>query len=356
MFLKTKKLLAVLSVMVLLLALLVGCDARDTKSTQENIEHEVEQPESKKENVLFKVVTPPDPNSIPLLVLDAKQKEWMDGVEIQTTVAPGGDPSAMRALLHSKEADFALFNALGGAKNYANGLTDLKLMGVHIWKGVYLLTRENVENWEELNGAKAIAVPGVGTPPQIMALKALGKHKVEMNFGGMGPGLALWTALSKEDSDILAVAAPEPIVSMLLIRQESEGWSNKFKIFADLAQEINPEAGRIPLGGLIMVDKAMLNDANKSEAAKTFIAGFEKSINYVNDPANHSEVSELLVAKWKEVFKQELPKKLFEALLSSGRIGAEYRPAYEVKDEVMDFWEKQFNFKASEEFFYQKGE
>lgn len=333
--------------------LLVGCNGNSAGGDEDVSGTDDSQSTSSDAEVTFDVVTPPDPNAFPLLLLDAKQEEWLDDVALNVSTAPAGDPGAMRALLHSKEADFALFNALGGAKNYENGLQDLRLLGVHIWKGVYILAREDVNDWGELDGEKALAVPGVGTTPEIMAQKSLAKHDVGLNFAGMGPGLSLWTALSKENSEIEAVAAPEPIVSMLMMRQEKEDWDHKFHVFADLSKELNESEGRIPLGGLILVDQQMLQDDRKRDASEKFEEAFAKAITYMSEKENEEEVTQILAKQWKDVFSQDLPQSLFVELLSSGRMEAQYKPAYDVKEEAIHFWDKYFEFKVADDYFIQ---
>ena len=62
----------------------------------------------------FKVLTPPDPNSIPLMVLEAKQKEFLGTDTIKITKAPSGDISAMKAMMNDKKVDVALFNFIAG--------------------------------------------------------------------------------------------------------------------------------------------------------------------------------------------------------------------------------------------------
>ncbi|RKQ89088.1 ABC transporter substrate-binding protein [Brockia lithotrophica] len=296
---------------------------------------------AKKEPVTLTVVTPPDPNSIPLLLLYAKQDEWLKGdvpVKLQVKLAPGGDPSAMKALIQNRDADFALFNSLGGRKMYEEGQKHIRLVGTHVWRGVYILTPQDVKDWKELNGANGIAVPGVQTPPHILAQKALKKQGAEVNFAPMGPGEALWTTLSENQQGIKVVAAPEPLVSMILMRQEKDNWKTKYKVFADPVEVLNPEGKIFPLGAVWLVNDKLLDTPEGVKAGKAFVEGFKKAIAYANDPANRQEAVQLLPKYWKEVFNQEAPPKLFEMMLSSGRLGLDFKGGPEAKDTVFSLW------------------
>jgi len=45
----------------------------------------------------------------------------------------------MKAMAQNRSVDFALFNALSGSKFYGTGLTNVRLIGVHVWSWGYLL-------------------------------------------------------------------------------------------------------------------------------------------------------------------------------------------------------------------------
>ncbi|MFW5736537.1 MAG: hypothetical protein ACOCXB_04185, partial [Halanaerobium sp.] len=111
----------------------------------------------KAESVL-KVSTPPDPNSLPLLLLYANQDEWFEETKIEIKMSPSGDPGATRALIQSKKADLVLFSSFSGAKFFTEGEKDLRLLGTHVWKGVYLLAREDINTWEKIDGKRGLAI------------------------------------------------------------------------------------------------------------------------------------------------------------------------------------------------------
>ncbi|MFW6283311.1 MAG: hypothetical protein ACOC1P_04640 [Minisyncoccales bacterium] len=301
----------------------------------------------KAESVL-KVSTPPDPNSLPLLLLYANQDEWLEETKIEIQMSPSGDPGATRALIHSKKADLVLFSSFSGAKFFTEGEKDLRLLGTHVWKGVYLLAREDINAWEKIDGKRGLAIPGNNTPPHILAKKSLLKHDAKVDFSGMGGGAALWTALSKENSQVQAVALPEPMVSRILLKQKEENWPVKYKIFADPQKELNPETGKLPLGSLFLTDDSLAE--TKKEEINDFIKGFNKAIKQINT-SNPEKTVEFLVPTWKEVFNQKLPPQLFKTVLDSDRLELDFKPAPQIRETNKSFWKKYFDLKVSNKFF-----
>lgn len=296
------------------------------------------------------VATPPDPNSIPLLVLKAHERDWLkkDGynLKIKIKLTPGGDPSAMKAMLHSRQTDLALFNNIGAAKFYSQGEKHLKLLGVHVWRGVYILTQEKINNWEELNNSKGLAVPAIKTPPHIWSMRVLKKHNVgNVQFVGTGMGQALFAILSNPEKSPSLVVAPEPAVNMILSRQKKDNWEVKYKVFADIAGELNPDKG-IPLGATILV-----NSKIEKKVIDNFIEGFEKAIAEVNNRDKFEENSQILAREWKEVFNQEISPGFFKKLLESGRVGLDFRKSSEIKDELLKTY-KGFNIEVDNNFFF----
>ena len=296
------------------------------------------------------VATPPDPNSIPLLVLKAHEKDWLkkDGynLKIKIKLAPGGDPSAMKAMLHSKQVDLALFNNIGAAKFYSQGEKHLKLLGVHVWKGVYILTQEKIKKWGELNNSKGLAVPAIKTPPHLWSMRVLKKHNVKnVQFVGAGMGQALFAVLSNPKKSPSLVVAPEPAVNMILLKQKKDNWKVRYKIFADVADELNPDKG-VALGATILVN----NELEKKDI-DIFIEGFERAITEVNNKDKLGENSRILAKEWKEVFNQELSPEFFETLLKSGRLGLDFRKSSEIKDELLKTY-GEFNIEVDDNFFF----
>jgi hypothetical protein len=306
--------------------------------------------------IVLRVATPPDPNSLPLLLLKHYERTWLNSSDLRVTIdvmqAPGGDPSAMRALIHGRKADVVLFNFLGAAKFYSLGEKHIRICGVHVWRGVYILTWSNISDWGQLNGAKGIAVPGINTPPHIWAVMVLKKHNVTVKFTGMGPGSALFSLLSDPERAPKIVVAPEPLASLILLKEKAENWPIKYKVFADTAKEINPKG--VPLGAVNLINPDLLNDPAKRKAVELFIKGIERAINCLNNPptcnATAQELSKILAQEFYKTFGMKVPPKLFEIIISQHRIGYDYRPSLEVKN-VLLLWLQKFKINVDDKVF-----
>jgi ABC-type nitrate/sulfonate/bicarbonate transport system substrate-binding protein len=295
-------------------------------------------------SIVFRVSTPPDPNLIPLAVLRAKAEEWMPGVEVEIVTAPAGDPGAMRAMIQKKSVDFALFNSIGGSKFYSAGLDNLRMMGVHVWKGVYLLAREDIRDLDELNGKTLASVPAVQTPPHQVSMKALRKNGVEAEFVPGGSGPSLMALLSRPDKAPAGFVAPEPMVSIILARQEKDNWPVKYRVFLDPQKELNPDSSEIPLGALWLLKPELVSE--KGEAVRAFVEGFDRAAEYVNDPRHQEEVAGFVSEVMGEIFGQNIGPQVYMQMLSSGRLGLDFRGAEVIEEEVSRAFKKLYDFEV----------
>ncbi|UZJ40967.1 hypothetical protein OO006_11500 [Prosthecochloris sp. SCSIO W1101] len=277
----------------------------------------------------FTVITPPDPNFIPMSVLKAKADEWMTGVDVELVMAPSGDPSAMRAMLFSRAADFALFSVLGGSRFSESGISGLSLVGVHVWKGVHLLAQESVENLEDLDGKRLIAVPAIMTPSHMVTNHALRMQGIHADFVSGGGGPVLMAQLSRPENAPLGFVAPEPMVSIILERQKKENWPVRYKVLLDSQAAASPETGETPLGGLWVVNPERVG--NTRDAARKFIKGFRTAVDYVNNPEHIDEVAKLVSQAMKEVYGQQAPASVYRSMLQSGRLRLDFRQADEIE-------------------------
>ncbi|ARM31068.1 hypothetical protein B9H02_06860 [Prosthecochloris sp. HL-130-GSB] len=280
----------------------------------------------------FSVITPPDPNFIPMAVLSARAEEWMPGVDVDMVMAPSGDPSAMRAMLYSRSADFALFSVLGGSRFYSSGMSNLSLVGVHVWKGVYLAAQESVTSVEKLNGERLIAVPAIMTPSHMVANHALRSKGIRADFVSGGGGPVLMAQLSRPESAPAGFVAPEPMVSIILQRQQKENWPIRYRVIMDSQDAASPETGETPLGGLWVVDPERIG--SKKDAARKFVEGFGKAVDYVGDPRNVDEVARIVSVAMKEIYGQNAPASVYRSMLQSGRLKLDFRKADAVESVI----------------------
>ncbi len=298
----------------------------------------------------FKVLTPPDPNSIPLLVLEAKQKEFLGTDTMTIAKAPSGDISAMKAIMNDKKVDVALFNFIAGGKFYSQGIDHLRLAGVHVWGGVGILSKTQIKpnDWNALKNTKGLSLPAIKTPPYMFGLSAMKKNglnpKRDVKVAGMGPAVAFNTMSMKNRAPSF-VLAPEPLLSIVLFKQDKENWEQKYHIFADSAKAMTGKAGATPLGAFWIVDDKKNMD--------NLIYGFEKAISFINNPANKKEVSQIVAKGFKKHFGQKVPAKVFENVLDRGILKLNFKDAKFVKGKVMKFWKKK-GIKVDDKIFYNR--
>ncbi len=297
----------------------------------------------------FKVLTPPDPNSIPLLVLEAKQKEFLGTDTLQIAKAPSGDISAMKAIMNDKKVDVALFNFIAGGKFYSQGIDHLRLAGVHVWGGVGILSKTQIKpsDWKALKGTRGLSLPAIKTPPHMFAMVAMKKNglnpKKDVKVAGMGPAVAFNTMSMKNRAPSF-VLAPEPLLSIVLFKQEKENWEQKYHIFADSAKAITGKAGATPLGAFWIIDDR--------KDMRNLIKGFSDAIKYINNPVNKREVAKIVAKGFKKHFGQKVPAKVFENVLDRGILKLDFKNSVKVKKQVTRFWNKK-GIKVDENIFYE---
>ena len=297
----------------------------------------------------YLILTPPDPNSIALFVLRAKAAEFLpEGVSIKIKSAPGGDVAAMKAMMVKGDVDYALFNATAGGKFYSQGITNIKMAGTHIWGGVGILSKVEIApgDWQALKGKNGFATPGIKTPPHMLSSMAMKKNgvnpKVDVMVAGTGPSVA-FKQMARKASAPDFVMLPEPLLSIALFKQKKQEWEQKYHLFANSVTEVNGFG--VPLGSFWIV--------NQTPATNAIINGFEKAINYVNDPANRDEVAGIVSKGFGEQFGMKLPPKLFAGMLDRGMLNMQFRDSVTVKKQVRGMWKKA-GFKVDDGIFYSR--
>lgn len=285
------------------------------------------------EAITFTVSTPPDPNFIPAAILAAKADEWMEGIRVELVTAPAGDPSAMRALAQNRSVDFALFNLQAGSKFYSTGISHMRLVGTHVWKGVYLLARESVTDLKDLDGETLLAVPAIKTPPHIMSEKALRMSGVSAEFIPAGSGPSLYALLSQKNRAPKAFVAPEPMVSIILARQEKENWPIRYRVFMDPQSVLDPETGKVPTGSLWLINPEVLD--TDPLAVQEFIEGFARANRYAVDPGHADEVAQIVSETLSEIYGQSADQRVYYDMLTSGRLDLDFRASDEIRDIVL---------------------
>lgn len=290
------------------------------------------------------ITLPPDPNALPVFVLKAKQAEFLPQDEIVIVQAPGGDPSAMRAMIQGKKMDFAFFNTVGGANFVRNGMKQLKLVGPWVFKGVYLLTPLESKDLSALNGGKALIAPALSTPPHIIVRKALMNKGIQPKFLAGGSGAALFSQIFDKSKAPAGVAAAEPLISMILVKQKTDKWPQQWHIALDPTEAL--KGGYIPLGALWQVH------AGVSEGVrKRFMEALDKAAAYTVDPSHRSEVAAIGSKGFIESFKNPVPREVFESLLENRRIMWKLDRGEQAQKLVLDYLKDVFNINVASSMF-----
>ena len=224
---------------------------------------------------------PPDPNALPIFVLEHHQDRFLPDDELVLVSNPAGDPSAMRAMIQSRRVDFALFNLVGGVRFHQGGLHDLGLVTPWVWRGIYLLRPAGAGPLERLDHRRVLVAPGTSTPPHVITERALAGMGIHPEFVTGGAGAVLMQQMRETGRAPAAVAAPEPIVSLILHRQQAQEWEQHWEIRLDPTDRLE---GEIPLGALWTthpdVDPALRG---------RLVDALDRVAAWVEDPAHHDQ-------------------------------------------------------------------
>lgn len=264
----------------------------------------------------IRIAFPPDPNALPVFVLQAKKTLFLPQDTLEFRANPAGDPSAMRAMIASGQMDYALFNLVGGTRIVQGGMNNFCLVSPWVWRGIYLLTPADAHGKPQpvsmLQGKTISVSPGISTPPHIVIQKALKRDGVEADFVAGGAGTVLMQLLRTPDKAPAGVAAAEPMVSQILWRQEQENWPERWAIALDPTKTLG---GPVPLGALWRVGTAV-----PIEARKRFEAALGKAAEWSGDPANRAEAAQIAAKGYAEFFRQPIPVQVFDDMLKSERV------------------------------------
>ncbi|MFP4639244.1 MAG: hypothetical protein ACLFMY_02255 [Guyparkeria sp.] len=255
---------------------------------------------------------PPDPNALPVFVLEAKQERFLPEDDLKLVSNPAGDPSAMRAMIQARRVDFALFNLIGGVRFHAGGLRDISLVTPWVWRGIYLLQPVEDNDLEELDGQRVLVAPGTSTPPHVVTEEVLTDMGIRPEFVTGGAGTVLMEQLRDPKRAPAGVAAPEPLVSQILDRQEAQDWDQRWEIRLDPAEQLG---GEIPLGALWQAHPDV-----DPEVRERLVAALDEVANWLEDPANHDEAAAIAAAGYGSFFRMPVPESTFRGLLAAERV------------------------------------
>ncbi|MDK2785435.1 MAG: NitT/TauT family transport system substrate-binding protein [Thermotoga sp.] len=230
------------------------------------------------------------------------------------------NPEEAVAKIVSGKVDFAVLPVTVGANLYAKGVR-IQLVGVHEWKVFYLVAASDAgfDGWESLRGKEVYTPHGRGQTVDVLMRYFLSKsglkpdEDVKILYAPPQEIVALFKA-----GKVKYAALPEPFVSMCLDRG---------RVVLDFQEEWGKEAGvpeRIPIAGLFVREGVDEETVRKVEEV------LSASIEWMKK--NLEETVQLSSEKL------GIPYEILRASLE--RIGFQYVPSKECKDEVSLFLQK----------------
>ncbi|MBW2187955.1 MAG: hypothetical protein JRG71_16790, partial [Deltaproteobacteria bacterium] len=298
----------------------------------------------------IKVISPPDPNAVVLLVLEAKQEQFLPhGTTVEIVAAPAGGPQAMKKIITEKQVDIGLFNFMSGGEFYSQGITNLRLAGVHVWGGIAILSKNTIaaNDWAAMatTTAAAIAIPALDTPAHRFALQAATQRNIDistMTTMGLSPAAAI-KKITQPHNGVDFIFLPEPWLSIFL--QQQQNGEQHYHLFADTAKALSPKG--VPLGALWIID------GENCEQYDDFIYAFEQAIDYIYNPVHAAEVANILQRGFKQHFAIDVPETTFSAMINRQILKLNFREATQVAPLLTKLWHKN-NFATDPHIFYQR--
>jgi len=287
----------------------------------------------------IRVGLPPDPNAVPLFILEQRQDDLLPDFELELVSNPAGDPSAMRAMVQDGRVDFTFFNVIGGVRFVEGGLKQLELVAPWVWQGIYLLTPAESSELEKVDGRQVFVAPGLSTPPHVVTERALHARGIEPKFASTGAGMALLAQALNPQRAPAGIAAPEPLISLILHRQEAEDWEQQWSISLDPAKELEDRLGvRVPLGAIWSV-----GDQANPEQREALMAGLEAAIAWLADPENHEEAAKIASQRFNSFFNMPIPEAALLRMLRSERVKWEPADDHATREAVAAYLREVFD-------------
>jgi len=277
----------------------------------------------------------PSGGSLPLFVLQAKAADFLPkGTNIVFKADAKGKEDIVKAL-KTKSVDYTpMFHGMG-AMLHSKGLKHLKLAGIHAWGGVAILSKTSIApgDWTALKGTMGLITPGIKTPPHKTAMAAMMVQgvnpKADLMFAGSTPGNAFAQMKSADNAPDFVVMA-EPQLSHGLIKMKKGNWPTQYHVFADTVRSVSHFG--MPLSGLWIV--------GEQEDAAAIVAGFDKAVDYMFDPANRVEVAAIISQGFTDAFGKNAPPKVFENMLERGLLRMDFKSAAAMEAKMRMVWAK----------------
>jgi len=274
--------------------------------------------------------SPPDPNMIPAFILLEKGKLYRKGIELRYIPSRGAED--MMAHLQRGDVDLALFSLSGGARLYSKGFKEIRLVGIHVWKALYVVAGIDVNGWEELKG-KHILIAFRGGHPDIIARSCImaAGYNPDRDFKiEYLPVEQIKMMMLSGSAD--AAVFPEPHVSMLITKSKEN-----LKAAIDLQEEFahsfpNWKSNNLLLGGLWAIASKV---RGKERAIKSFVTAFKEANEYAEK--NPDEAGSITSVYFMKYFGGNFPTEAVSAALKSGRLHLEFEGLKSIKPMIVPY-------------------
>lgn len=289
-----KKILSLIFVLMLVLALAVGCaqpekmEAVGDVQEVEKQEDVVEVQEEKKEEIEISVAAPAGAPTLSMIKMFKHNPSLGEGVEVSYESVKS--PDLMAARMISGEVDIAVVPSNLAIKLYNKGV-EFTYAGASVWGVLYIVsTEENVSTWEDLKG-KEINMLGRGLTPDIITRFLMTENGIvpdeDIKFNYVAGGAALAQLLIAGESNLSIL--PEPILTKVLMKQP------KARVVLDLQEEWAKATGSdagFPQAALVISNELI---ENRPDIVENFLREYEAGIKWLNEnPQQAGKYSEEL--------------------------------------------------------------
>ncbi|PHS30863.1 MAG: taurine ABC transporter substrate-binding protein [Alkaliphilus sp.] len=297
-----KKIFRLLFIMMLVLALAVGCaqtektetegEVQETEKQEEVVDsqEEIDAEEEKLEPITVSVAAPAGAPTLSMIRMFKHNPSLGESVEVSYESVKS--PDLMAARMISGEVDIAVVPSNLAIKLY-NKEVEFTFAGASVWGVLYIVsTEEDVSTWEDLKG-KEINMLGRGLTPDIITrflMKENGiipDEDVRFNYVAGGAGLAQLLIAGESNLSIL----PEPTLTKVLMKQP------KARVILDLQEEWAKATGSdagYPQAVLVISNELI---ESRPDVVANFLREYEAGIKWLNEnpeqAGNYSEELQL---------------------------------------------------------------
>jgi len=275
-----KRVVVILAVMALVAMTVVGCTPKETDSgvsTEETTaaEENVKDESTEEEPLTVTVGIPLGAPAVSMAKLMKEQPDFGENVEVIYETIPAPDQLAAKVI--NNEVDMVILPTNLAAKLYNKGV-EYKLASANVWGLLYVVSTEDIDSWDDLEG-KEITSFGMGLTPDIIFQYLLSKNietaedSVTINYVNAGSEVAPLIISGKSSIAVL----PEPLITVAMAKND------KIKVVFDLQEEwakISEAQDSYPQASLMVSNKLI---ENNKEFVDAFLSEYKNGSQWAND-------------------------------------------------------------------------